>query len=100
MKRALYGSTALVAASLLAGQAQAADGVKLGVGGFYHGAAGAAISENWDNGGIEGNTRAHAFKQSIEVYFSGETTLDIGLTVGARVELEGQTAGDQSRGAV
>jgi hypothetical protein len=35
------------------------------------------------------------FKQDVEVYFLGETVLDNGLTVGARVELEGQTSGDQ-----
>src|SRR3546814_5395376 len=29
------------------------------------------------------------------VHFKGETTLDNGITVGARVELEGQTSGDQ-----
>ena len=31
----------------------------------------------------------------MEVYFLGETTLENGLTVGARVELEGQTSADQ-----
>jgi hypothetical protein len=31
----------------------------------------------------------------VEVYFKGETVLDNGLTVGARIELEGQQSGDQ-----
>src|SRR5262249_47516984 len=39
--------------------------------------------------------RDYVFKQDVEVYFLGETNLDNGLTVGARVELEGQTSGDQ-----
>jgi hypothetical protein len=41
------------------------------------------------------NTRDYVFKQDVEVHFTGKTTLDNGLTVGARIELEGQTSGDQ-----
>jgi predicted porin len=91
MKRILYGTTALVAAGMMIGEAYAADGVKLGIGGRYYGAAGAVFGEDFaPNGSNENNLRSHAFKQDIEVHFKGEVTLDIGLTVGARVELEGQ----------
>jgi predicted porin len=70
--------------------------VKLGIGGRYYGAAGAVFGEDFgsgdyaSNGTNEDNLRSHAFKQDVEVHFKGEVTLDIGLTVGARVELEGQ----------
>jgi len=95
MKKALLGTTALVAAGLAVGDAYAADGVKLSIGGRYMGAAGVIFGEKSDDPGLEDNTRNYVFKQDVEVYFLGETTLDNGLTVGARVELEGQTSGDQ-----
>ena len=94
MKKALLGTTALVAAGLAVGDAYAADGVKLSIGGRYMGAAGVILGEDSDFYS-EGNTRNYVFKQDVEVYFQGETVLDNGLTVGARVELEGQTSGDQ-----
>jgi outer membrane protein OmpU len=91
MKKALLGTTALVAAGLAVGDAYAADtGVQLTIGGRYMGAAGVLFGESSDFY-HEGNTRNYVFKQDVEVYFSGHTTLDNGLEVGARVELEGQT---------
>jgi outer membrane protein OmpU len=96
MKKALLGTTALVAAGLAVGDAYAADtGVTLGIGGRYMGAAGVVFGEDSDFAGVEDTTRNYVFKQDVEVYFLGKTTLDNGLTVGARVELEGQTSGDQ-----
>jgi outer membrane protein OmpU len=94
MKKALLGTTALIAAGLAIGDAYAADGVKLSIGGRYMGAAGVLFAEDAD-GYAESATRNYVFKQDVEVYFLGETVLDNGLTVGARVELEGQTSGDQ-----
>ena len=88
MRHYLLGSTALVAAALAAGQAQAADPIKLTLGGFYGAAAGVEI------GGADGDNRpgndrqTGAFKQNVEVHFNGSTTLDNGLTVGAHIELE------------
>ena len=41
------------------------------------------------------NTSSDVFRQDVEVYFKGETTLDNGLTVGATIQLEGQQSGDQ-----
>jgi hypothetical protein len=85
----------LIAAGLAAGDAYAADGVKLSIGGRYMGAAGVLFAEDAD-GYATSSTRNYVFKQDVEVYFLGETVLDNGLTVGARVELEGQTqAADQ-----
>jgi outer membrane protein OmpU len=94
MKKALLGTTALIAAGLAVGDAYAADGVKLSIGGRYMGAAGVLFAEDGD-GYNDNATRNYVFKQDVEVYFLGETVLDNGLTVGARVELEGQTSGDQ-----
>ncbi len=101
MKYVLYGSTALVAAGMMVGPAVAAEGVQLGIGGYWLGAAGGTFGEDWRNQphhsveDLEGHLRNWAFKQDVEIHFKGEVTLDIGLTIGARVELEGQTSGDQ-----
>src|SRR5580765_199444 len=95
MKRWLLGTSALAAVGLLAGEAAAADGVKLHIGGRYLAAAGGTIDEQSNIFGFEDRTRDYVFQQDVEVYFLGETTLDNGLTVGARVELEGQTSSDQ-----
>lgn len=96
MKKVLLGSTALVAAGLIAGHAEAADGVKLSLGGYYRGVAG-VMFDDFDGAaaGLEDDLRNYVFKQDVEVHFKGETTLDNGLTVGAVVQLEGQTSGDQ-----
>jgi outer membrane protein OmpU len=94
MKKALLGTTALIAAGLAIGDAYAADGVKLSIGGRYMGAAGVIFGQDAD-GFDDDAARNYVFKQDVEVYFLGETVLDNGLTVGARVELEGQTSGDQ-----
>jgi len=90
MKQILLGTTALVATGLLVGEAYAADNtVKLGFGGRYLGAAGYIISQDSDDDTVD-DSRDHVFKQDIEVHFRGEGVLDNGLTVGARIELEGQ----------
>jgi len=96
MKKILLGSTALVAAGLIAVPAGAADGVKLSLGGYYRGAAG-VMFDDFDGAasGLEDDLRDYVFKQDVEVHFSGETTLDNGLKVGAVIQLEGQTSGDQ-----
>ena len=98
MKKTLLGTTAMVAAGVVAGQA-AADGIELGLGGYYNAAAGANISEDFNGSyNLPGNntdTRWGAFRQDVEVYFDGKMTLDNGITVGTRVQLEGQQSNDQ-----
>jgi hypothetical protein len=94
MKKALLGTTALIAAGMAVGGAYAAEGVTLELGGRYMGAAGVAFDDS-EVPGLDDTWRDYVFKQDVEVYFAGETVLDNGLTVGARVELEGQTSGDQ-----
>jgi predicted porin len=105
MKHVLLGTTALVAAGLMVGEAYAADGVKLGIGGRYYGAYGSHFDTQDDDSAVEalGVDRGDAVKQDIEVHFAGEVVLDNGLTVGARTELEGQTqegANDEIGGGI
>jgi len=81
----------------MVGEAYAADGVKLGIGGRYYGAYGSHFDTQDDDSAVEtGNVdRGDVVKQDIEVHFAGEVVLDNGLTVGARSELEGQVSADQ-----
>ncbi len=99
MRQTLLGSTALVALALVTADAVAADGVKLSIGGWYHAAAGGIAGEDFSasSGVSEDAVRDYAFKQNVGVSFSGESVLDNGLTVGAYVELRGQTQEDQIR---
>jgi hypothetical protein len=94
MRRVLLGSTALVAAGLIAGGAAAAEKIKLGVGGYYNTAYG-IVSEDDDSGEAGDNRRNQAINSDAEVHFKGSTVLDNGIEVGTRIELEGFTSGDQ-----
>src|SRR5688572_27746726 len=93
MKRvALLGSTALFGAGMVATPALAADGIKLGVGGFFR----TAYVATFDDGseGEPGNERnTDGVFCDAEIHFSGSTVLDNGLEVGAGVELEGEDSG-------
>ena len=88
MKRALLASTAIVAAAALASPANAADRIKLSLGGFMEQYIGFADNEE-DTGARDFAT----FDQQSdnEIYFSGSTTLDNGIKMAVRVELEGET---------
>jgi hypothetical protein len=92
----LLCSTALATAAAATTGAQAADGVKLSIGGYYHAAAGAIMGEDFSasSGVSGGEVRDYVFKQKVDLNFNGETTLDNGLTVGASVWLRGQTNPD------
>jgi predicted porin len=95
MKRILVGTSALVGVGLLASPAFAADGIKLGLGGFFRTSVDVNIDDNGQND-LGHNRDASEVTSDAEIYFLGKTTLDNGLTVGARVELEGeQKTGDQ-----
>src|SRR5690606_38007085 len=95
MKHVLLGSTALVAAGLLAGTASAAEPVSLGIQGFYQAAIGGVIDQDNDDGESGAQTRGHSIETNGEIRFHGETTLDNGLTVGARIEMEAFNSADQ-----
>jgi outer membrane protein OmpU len=100
MKKFIFAALAAVLAFSAAPAAQADDhGVKLGIGGFYKAGFGAIISDDDNAGNPQArDRRSHAIKQDVEVWFTGETKLDNGLTVGALVELEGATTGAAASG--
>ena len=95
MKRLLGSTTALVGVGVIAAQASAAEPIKLMVGGFFREAY--MVNFDDDGEGELGNERnTDGFFNDAEIFFMGMTTLDNGLSVGARVELEGEdNAGDQ-----
>ena len=95
MKNLLFGTTALVATGVIASAVYADQGVKLGLGGYYQGAAGILFNQDHGNSDAGHNTRDVVFRQDVEVWFLGETTLDNGLTVGAEIQMEGQQSEDQ-----
>jgi outer membrane protein OmpU len=94
MRKVLLGTTALVAAGLIGSGPALAEDLSFGVRGYLHNAYG-YVSEDDDNGDAGDNHRDHALNTDAEIHFRGEATLDNGLTVGGRVELEAFTSGDQ-----
>ncbi|WP_372017736.1 porin [Tistrella mobilis] len=98
MKKILIGTTALVAVGLVAGQASAAEKIKLGLGGYYQSFF--KITDQDATGVSAANPtitdrRTDQMVQEGEIHFLGETVLDNGLKVGVQVQLEGYTTGDQ-----
>jgi predicted porin len=88
MKKVLLGTSALLGVGLLAGTAQASDGVKLSLGGYITNQFGVAFDDDGD--GEAGDDRnAVGVGTDAEIYFLGSVTLDNGITVGARFDLEG-----------
>src|SRR5271168_3148172 len=87
MKKALCGTTALIAAGLTVGEAAAdASGIKLGISGYYRASAGFLIGGNQTptagGGGLGDFGRTSGgFRQEIRINFKGESTLDNGITV-------------------
>lgn len=88
MKKVLFASTALAAVALT-GTAQAADPIKLGLGGYINLQA---INVSQDN---DAGRRTLDIWREGEVFFAGSTKLDNGITVGIQVDLEAETCGDQ-----
>lgn len=91
MKKLLIGTTALVAAGLIAGDAAAADKIKAGISGYIDQYIG--FSENdstYNNGQTDApNLGGFDVQSDAEVVFAGSTKLDNGLTVGIEFEMEG-----------
>lgn len=88
MKKILMGTTALIAMGLASGQAAAE--VELGLGGFMNQYVAYSDNDNPNTAGNPDNRNAEiSIYGDTEIFFSGSTTLDNGLTVGARVDLEG-----------
>jgi len=89
MKKYLYGTTALVAAGAIVGPAAAEDPVKLGVGGWYIFNVG-HIDADDGVGAPAAGTRDHIFSRWGIISFSGSTTFDNGLKVGAVFDLKAE----------
>jgi len=99
MKKSLYLTSALVAASVLAlGSTDAMAAAKakkmsLGISGFYQAVVGYSDQDHNDSvstaAGTSGNTYAQTdVKTNAEIHFKGSTKMDNGLKVGVAVELE------------
>src|SRR3546814_18170 len=89
MKHILLGTSALVAAGLLVAPANAAEKIKLGLGGFYNASMGMNFAEDDDPGESGDQHNDFDIHQNIEIHIKGETTLDNGITVGVQLQLEG-----------
>ena len=106
MKRFLCSTSALVAVGLAAGEAPAASGLKLGISGFYRNSIGGSFGNSpttqfagtgplaqgvGPTAGLGSFDRQNvSMRQEIRVNFTGETTLDNGITVGVLVGLNGE----------
>ncbi|MBB4314373.1 porin [Roseospira marina] len=88
MKKVLFGTTALIAAASFAGTAQA-EKIKLGIGGKQEVWFGVAdVEDNADE-----TYSSTGMSTDTELYFTGDTTLDNGITVRAVVQLEADQGG-------
>jgi hypothetical protein len=101
MKKMLLGTTALVSVGMVAGQASAAEPIELSIGGYQNWAVFYADNDNNSNAtntlpAEPGFNRGdHDIKFDGELQVKGKTVLDNGLEVGVRIEIEGETQGDQ-----
>jgi len=101
MKKHLLGTTALVAAGLFglvdtAAAQTKVQPIQVSVGGYW--GEFVSYTSQDDRGGAAFNQKLTQFDQwsDKEIHFNGRTTLDNGLTIGFRLELEGNTdASDQ-----
>ncbi|MDE0174990.1 MAG: porin [Defluviicoccus sp.] len=94
--------TALVAATMLAGGALAADKKmmkpSISVNGYYDAIMGGVLDETHEMGGedVAVDTSGLDVKTDTEVHFNGRATLDNGMKLHARWEFEGQEQGSRA----
>ncbi|MFN3076109.1 MAG: porin [Alphaproteobacteria bacterium] len=101
MKNFLYGTTALVAASLLAGAAaQAAEPIKLSVGGHMKQWFGAVHNNNQTTNSNGTTTKPNdtGLNTDTMVTFSGTATTNSGITVGAVIKMDAIQNGNGASG--
>ena len=93
MKKILLGSTAIVAAGMIASvpTADAASKMKLGVGGYMEQWFGFTSGDD----GVAQDYSGFSTVSDGEIHFKGKTKLDNGISVGVNVQLEAQQGGDQ-----
>ncbi len=93
MRYALLGSTALLSSAVLAAPALAADPIKLELKGYFQ----AFITLGHIDRDVSGTTgtsyRPETFRYEGEIWFTGQTKLDNGTTIGVRIELEAWSQG-------
>ena len=106
MRKQLLAGTALAAATMLvAGGAVAADKNSISVGGSYAVQVGGFLDESAEKTSPSGSTStksdtsAFDVRHNTEVHFNGSATLDNGIKIATRVELEGQNHGTHEEGA-
>lgn len=98
MKKILLGSTALVAAGMLAGAGEAqAQGTPIAVtvGGYFYNFVGFVDQDDRKGAGAIGKPANVDQQNDGEIWFSIRGQLANGMVIGGRVELEAQTEGDQ-----
>lgn len=93
MKKLLLGTSALIAAGMIANSAQAADPIKVGIEGYVSTLYVIGNQTNTTQDGFR--DRFDQMKWDGEIQFKGRTQLDNGLRVGFVVELEAFQFGDQ-----
>ena len=100
MRTHLMAGTALVAATMLAAGGAAAQDKKMmkpsiSVNGYYEATVGGILDESQETNGVDmaPDTSALDTKTDAEVHFNGRGTLDNGLKIHARWELEAQSNG-------
>jgi len=96
MKKILFGTSALLAASALATVAQASEPVKLKLGGYmeYY-MVGASQDSDYKKGTAVNNFDVQG---ESEIWFVGSTTLDNGMKISVQVELEAGSDSDAASG--
>ncbi len=94
VRKLLLGTTALVAAGLTGTGVQAAEKIKLTLGGYFD-AFVVAGSQDEGAGQSAAGFRSHGIARESEIFFRGKTTLDNGIEFGVNVQLEGETSADQ-----
>ena len=97
MKKVLLSATALAGLVMMSAPAHA-DGLNMGVGGFFRGYAVLTDNDETGTAATGDDLRTFDFRRHTELHFSGETTTDNGLTVGAHVELK--TSDDTSADSI
>ncbi|MEM6932329.1 MAG: porin [Pseudomonadota bacterium] len=93
MKKALLGTSAVALATAFTTQANAAE-FEMRVGGYMEQFVAYADSDV-DNDPGDSNYAGVDSKQDAEIHFKPVITLDNGIRIGADIQLEGNTSGDQ-----
>ena len=99
MKKFLLSTSAIIGVGLIAAPVGAAEKIKLGLGGYYAQYIGFSDSERDNSGSTGRNIASFGLLDDAEVYFSGSTKLDNGISISVKIELEAmesQTTIDES----